>query len=95
MELPEPVELLPHVRLHNGTIWRWNRPLIGFDETGRPHVRVEHRVMPAGPTLIDMLANIAFAAGLIEFLAKNFDPPEEKLPFDVCHANFVAPPGWD
>ena len=37
-----------HVRLHNGTVWRWTRPLIGLD-TPTPHLRIEHRVMPAGP----------------------------------------------
>jgi len=50
-----PVELcsddpLAHLRLHNGTIWRWNRPLIGYDESGEPHLRIEQRVIPAGPT---------------------------------------------
>jgi hypothetical protein len=32
--MDEPPESLAHLRLHNGTIWRWNRPLIGFDEQG-------------------------------------------------------------
>ncbi|MGB2970882.1 MAG: glutamate--cysteine ligase, partial [Candidatus Competibacter sp.] len=45
----EPLENLPHLRLHNGTIWRWNRPLLGFEADGTPHLRIEHRVMPAGP----------------------------------------------
>ncbi len=47
--MDEPLERLAHLRLHNGTIWRWNRPLIGFDESGRPHLRIEHRVLPFGP----------------------------------------------
>jgi hypothetical protein len=42
---------LPHLRLHNGTIWRWNRPLLGFEANGTPHLRIEHRVMPAGPSI--------------------------------------------
>ena len=42
--MDEPPEQLAHLRLHNGTIWRWNRPLIGFDEQGRPHLRIEHLV---------------------------------------------------
>jgi gamma-glutamyl:cysteine ligase YbdK (ATP-grasp superfamily) len=53
-----------HLRLHNGTIWRWNRPLIGFDEDGTPHLRVEHRTPAAGPTIIDAIANAAFFYGL-------------------------------
>jgi hypothetical protein len=49
-----------HLRLHNGTIWNWNRPLIGFDPDGTPHVRIEQRVLPAGPSVLDMIANAAF-----------------------------------
>jgi len=88
IELDEPPEMLPHVRLHNGTIWRWNRPLIGFDVDGRPHLRIEHRVMPAGPSLLDMLANIAFATGLIHFLSTMETPPESQLPFTQARQNF-------
>ncbi len=86
----EPVELLPHVRLHNGTIWRWNRPVIGFDDAGAPHVRIEHRVMSAGPTIADMLADLAFAAGLIQDLARRDAPPESSLSFEQAAENFYA-----
>ncbi len=48
VQLSKPIERMPHVRLHNGTIWRWNRPLIGFNADGQPHLRLEHRVMSAG-----------------------------------------------
>ena len=58
---------LRHLRLHNGTIWRWNRLLIGFDEAATPHLRVEHRVMPAGPTIVDMIANAALYLGASRF----------------------------
>ncbi|WP_437226104.1 glutamate--cysteine ligase [Planctomicrobium sp. SH661] len=88
IEVDEPVEMLPHLRLHNGTIWRWNRPLVGFDENGQPHLRIEHRVMPAGPTLIDMLANIAFATGLIHWLATHPSAPESTFPFEKAEQNF-------
>ena len=57
--MDEPPERLAHLRLHNGTIWRWNRPLIGFDDSGAPHLRIEHRVVPAGPTVSDSIANAA------------------------------------
>ena len=59
-------EKFKHLCLHNGVIWRWNRPLIGFDDDGTPHVRIEHRVLPAGPTIADMLANAAFYYGLAQ-----------------------------
>jgi hypothetical protein len=50
-EVPSPVQSYAHLRLHNGTIWRWIRMLIGFDDNDQPHLRVEQRVMPAGPSL--------------------------------------------
>ena len=76
-----PQEQLAHLRLHNGSIWRWNRPLIGFDDDGRPHCRIEHRVAPSGPSTQDVIANSAFYFGLItEYLA--MDPvPERDIPF--------------
>ncbi len=88
LALDEPLKLLPHVRLHNGTIWRWNRPLIGFDEDGTPHLRVEHRVLPAGPTLIDMAANMALFFGLAEWLVMEPHAPEHRLPHAAAKQNF-------
>ena len=77
-----------HLRLHNGTIWRWNRPLVGFDEDGTPHLRVEHRPMAAGPSLIDMAANMAFYLGLVEWYAQLDEAPEQTLPFSSAKQNF-------
>lgn len=83
---------LSHLRLHNGTIWRWNRPIIGFgsgpqDTTRRPHLRIEHRVIPAGPGLIDSVANMAFYLGLLEEYHGHFyrDHP---LDFERARDNF-------
>lgn len=81
-------ERVAHVRLQNGTIWRWNRPLIGFDDDGTPHLRIEHRVMSAGPTLLDMTANMALYYGLAENLAHEEQPPESALPFSSALDNF-------
>ena len=55
---------LGELRLHNGTVYRWNRPVYDV-MNGRPHLRVENRVLPAGPTVVDMLANAAFYFGLV------------------------------
>lgn len=83
-----------HLRLHNGTVWRWNRLLIGFDDApggGRsPHLRIEQRVMPAGPSLIDMMANAAFYYGAAHMLARRPLPPESTLPFERTRANFYT-----
>jgi hypothetical protein len=82
---------LPHLRLHNGTIWRWNRPILGFDAAGGPpHIRLEHRPLPAGPSLPDMVANLAWALGLITDLALQPYPPEARVPFEQARAHFHA-----
>jgi hypothetical protein len=86
--LGSPLSELAHLRLHNGTIWRWNRPLIGFEPV--PHVRIEQRVVAAGPTIPDMIANAAFYFGLIQILASQPDPPEAALSFGQCRANFYG-----
>lgn len=86
----ERPERMNHLRLHNGTIWRWIRPLIGFDALGRPHLRIEQRVIPAGPTLLDTIANAAFFYGLTHALATMENPPESLLSFDVARRNFYA-----
>jgi hypothetical protein len=85
-----PIDRLAHLRLHNGTIWRWNRPLIGFDHDGTPHLRIEHRALPAGPSIIDMIANAAFFTGVAGALHNREPPPEQGLPFEQARANFYA-----
>ncbi len=86
----ESAEGLPHLRLHNGTIWRWNRPLLGFAPDGSPHLRIEHRVMPAGPSIPDTIANAAFYYGLVYALAQRSPPVAATLDFSDCRANFYA-----
>ena len=78
---------LAHVRLHNGTIWRWNRPLIGSNDAGELHWRIEHRVMPAGPSTIDAIANAAFFFGLAQYYsAPGFT--DWRPSFDRARTNF-------
>jgi gamma-glutamyl:cysteine ligase YbdK (ATP-grasp superfamily) len=81
-----PPEKFAHLRLHNGTIWRWNRPLVGFDADGTPHIRIEHRVIPAGPSLVDSVANAAFYYGLVEWLRT--DATQPVLAFAEARDNF-------
>lgn len=80
----------PHLRLHNGAIWRWVRPLIGFDATGQGHVRLEQRVLPSGPTVLDMMANAALYFGLVHALARRPHDVESDIPFAAARANFYA-----
>ncbi len=87
---PEHADSLPHLRLHNGTIWRWNRPLVGFDDDGTPHLRLEHRVVPSGPTPVDAIANAAFFFGLMAYFRAEGTDPRQVLPFAVARDNFYA-----
>ena len=83
-------ERFSHLRLHNGTIWRWNRPLVGFDGDGRPHLRIEHRVLPAGPSIRDQIANMALYFGAVGEFARRGRAPEASLPFSCARDNFYA-----
>jgi len=88
MPFHDGLEQMSHVRLHNGTVWRWNRPLIGFDYDGIPHLRIEHRVIPGGPTITDMIANAALFYGLMQMFMTADIPPEQQLAFSVARDNF-------
>ncbi len=81
-----PPDQFGHLRLHNGTIWRWNRAVVGFDPNSTPHVRIEHRVIPAGPSLVDMIANAALFYGLAESFATR--GLEREIPFALAKDNF-------
>ncbi|MFF4183061.1 glutamate--cysteine ligase [Streptomyces sp. NPDC001691] len=81
------VPRLKELVLHNGTIYRWNRPVYGIAD-GVPHLRVENRVLPAGPTVADVLANAAFYYGLVRALAEDARPVWTRLPFESAAANF-------
>ena len=84
-----PPEQLKHLRLHNGTLWRWNRPLIGF-KNNTPHLRIEQRVVPAGPTIADAIANAAFYYGLTQALCETDIAPEADIPFTQARDNFYT-----
>jgi hypothetical protein len=78
---------LQELRLHNGTIYRWNRPVYQVVD-GRPHVRVENRVLPAGPTVTDMVANAAFYYGALRALMDDERPIWSQLSFSAAEENF-------
>jgi len=80
---------LSELVLHNGTVYRWNRPVYGIAE-GVPHLRVENRVLPAGPTVADVLANTAFYYGMVRALADDPRPVWTRLSFEEAAENFEA-----
>jgi len=77
---------LHELRLHQGSIWWWNRPV--YDASGDGHLRIEMRALPAGPTLIDMLANAALAIGLAKTMQSTIRELLPAIPFEYCTANF-------
>ncbi len=84
-EAPE----LNALRLHNGTVYRWNRACYGVHK-GVPHLRIENRVIPSGPTVIDEIANATFFFGLMAGMAEQFDDVRAHFKFDEVKANFLA-----
>ena len=78
--------LLAELRLHQGTVWRWNRAI--YDPAPSGHMRIEMRALPAGPTVIDMLANAAFLIGLSLWLAGQDQQWTYALPFERADHGF-------
>ena len=80
---------LSALRLHNGTVWRWNRPCYGITE-GRPHLRIENRILPSGPTIEDEIANAALWLGLMRgAIGRDLDVAR-RMDFEAAHGNFIA-----
>jgi len=75
--------------LHNGTIYRWNRPCYGILH-GKPHLRIENRILPAGPSILDEVANAAFWFGAVKALADEVGDIRRRLAFDEAKENFLA-----
>jgi gamma-glutamyl:cysteine ligase YbdK (ATP-grasp superfamily) len=97
VEDEDPVEVLERgdtpnlaeLKLHNGTVYRWNRPVYEVVR-GRPHVRVENRVLPAGPTVVDILANAAFYYGVVRALVESERPIWSQMSFSAAEDNLHA-----
>ncbi len=78
------------LRLHNGTVYRWNRACYGISDNGKPHLRIENRVIPAGPTVRDEIANAAFFFGMMAALSRRESDIRDKLQFSDVKGNFMA-----
>lgn len=77
---------LQEIRLHQGTVWSWNRPV--YDPGDGGHLRIELRSLPSGPTIIDMLGNAAFAVGLAYGLRPQIKSLTRQIDFGDAHGNF-------
>jgi len=82
-QIPE----LKALRIHNGTIWKWNRPCYGI-MNGKPHLRIENRYLPSGPTVIDEISNMAFWVGLMKAMPAEYKNIWEKADFEDAKENF-------
>lgn len=80
---------LEALRLHTGTVWRWNRACYGVGG-GQPHLRIENRVLPAGPSVVDEVANAALWLGLMTSIGARHPEVSRMLPFEQVRSNFVA-----
>ncbi len=76
--------------VHNSTVYRWNRPVYGISGNGKPHLRIEARMFPAGPTVIDEMANTALWLGLMEGYSLELDDITKHIRFDDAKDNFFA-----
>jgi CBS domain-containing protein len=80
---------LDALRLHTGTVWRWNRACYGITD-GVPHLRIENRVLPSGPSVVDEVANAALWLGLMRALGDRHPEVSRTMPFEHVRSNFVA-----
>lgn len=93
---PDPFSQIAHgiapnlsaLSLHNGTVWRWNRPCYGVLR-GRAHLRIENRVLPAGPTILDEVANAALFYGLMQKLAHEYGDVSQRIAFTDAKTNLI------
>jgi len=84
------VPRLNALRLHNGTVYRWNRACYGISDNGKPHLRIENRVIPSGPTVIDEVANAAFFFGMMSKLSHGIQDIRDHFHFSDVKSNFLS-----
>ncbi|MDH3422064.1 MAG: CBS domain-containing protein [Gemmatimonadota bacterium] len=97
IEVDDPMEALrtggtpklQALQLHNSTVYRWNRPCYGITD-GTPHLRIECRVLPAGPSVLDEVANAAFWSGLVLGSLEEYGDVSSRIDFADAKANFLA-----
>ncbi|MEL6853158.1 MAG: CBS domain-containing protein, partial [Bacteroidota bacterium] len=78
------------LNIHNSTVYRWNRPCYGISPNGKPHLRIENRIFPAGPSLPDAMANAAFWIGMMNGIGDEYPDVSQHMDFSVAKANFFA-----
>jgi CBS domain-containing protein len=82
------VPALRALQIHNSTVYRWNRPCYGISANGKPHLRIENRVLPSGPSLVDEVANAAFWLGCMVAFGQTYSDITRHISFDDVRDNF-------
>ncbi len=82
------VPKLRALQIHNSTVYRWNRPCYGISDNGKPHLRIENRVLPAGPSVLDEVANAVFWLGSVLAYCDEVDDIRDHMSFDDARDNF-------
>ncbi len=82
------VPKLKALQVHNSTVYRWNRPCYGISPNGKPHLRIENRILPSGPTIKDEMANACFWLGLMVGMGDQVNDIREKMEYADVHDNF-------
>jgi CBS domain-containing protein/gamma-glutamylcysteine synthetase len=77
------------LNVHNSTVYRWNRPCYGISPNGKPHLRIENRILPAGPTVVDEVANAALWIGAMNAFEDTYPDVTEIMEFDDARSNFM------
>ena len=83
------VPKLKALQVHNSTVYRWNRPCYGISPNGQPHLRIENRVLPSGPTVLDATANAAFWLGAMVGMAHEHKDIREQISWEDVRDNFA------
>jgi len=83
-EVPE----LHALRMHNSTVYRWNRPCYGISDNGKPHLRIENRVIPSGPTILDEVSNAAFWLGAMTGIEDSYEDVRKVMQYEDVRDNF-------
>src|SRR5688572_23411048 len=82
------VPKLRSLQVHNSTVYRWNRPCYGISDNGKPHLRIENRVLPSGPTVLDEVANAALWLGCMVQMHDDVGDIRNKIGFEDVYDNF-------
>lgn len=81
---------LNSLMVHNSTVYRWNRPCYGISPNGKPHLRIENRALPSGPSVLDEVANAAFWLGMMNSFGDHYPDLTSRMEFDNAKGNFVS-----